>query len=123
MLFILFGIIFTILISNKLIFKYLDKGSYAYLLSTPNSRFKILFTQIKVLGSYLFLIVLIMYLVVAGMGSLRYPDYVDWGVLGYLNLSFLILLISISSITVFASSLFEGKVAFGINVGVPVALF
>ena len=123
MLFIMFGIIYTILLSNKLIFRYLNDGSFTYLLSTPDSRSKLLFTQMKVLGSYLFLMVLLMFLVVAGFGSISHFEHVDWGVIAYLNFSFLIMLLFISSITMFASSLFEGKIAFGLNIGVPIILF
>ncbi len=123
MLFIMFGLIFTILLTNRLVFRYLDKGSMAYLIATPNARSKILFTQIKVIGTYLFAMVSIMFLVLGIIGFINNPDYVDWFILLYMNFSFLMLLVAISGMTVFASALFDGKLAFGLNVFIPVLFF
>ena len=123
MLFLLFGLIFAILLSNKLIFKYLDKGSFVYLHSTPHSRTQILFTQIKVLGTFQFLLALVMFLVVTLGGMIQYPDYVDPLKLLYLNFSYLLLMFALGSFNVFASSIFEGKLSFGLSVGVPVFFF
>ena len=46
MLFILFGLIYINILSNRLIYRYLDCGSIVLLLATPNSRTKIIITQI-----------------------------------------------------------------------------
>lgn len=49
---ILFPLIFSIILSNKLVVKYVDNGSMAYLLATPISRSKIIRTQtIVAIGS------------------------------------------------------------------------
>ena len=61
MLFILFGLIYANLLSNRLIYRYIDRGSIAYLLATPNSRTKIITTQVKVFGTYLFLLAFAMF--------------------------------------------------------------
>ena len=37
--------VFSIMLANKLIMGYIDNGSMAYLIATPNTRFKIVLTQ------------------------------------------------------------------------------
>lgn len=123
MLFILFGLIYANILSNRLIFRYLDRGSIAYLLSTPNSRTKILTTQIKVFGTYLFLLALSMFLITSISGEIFNPSYIDFGKLFYLNFSFLLLLCFIGAIMVLCHSLFEGKLALGTSIGIPVIFF
>lgn len=49
-LMILFPLIFIIILVNKLVASYIDNGSMASLLATPNSRGKIIRTQLP--GSY-----------------------------------------------------------------------
>ena len=44
-LLLVFPMILEIILANKLVAKYVDTGSMAYLLSTPNSRKKIVITQ------------------------------------------------------------------------------
>ncbi len=44
-IFITFPVIYTAIVSNKLIAKHVDSGSMAYLLTTPNTRIKIASTQ------------------------------------------------------------------------------
>ena len=45
-LLIIFPLIFIVLLVNRLVIRYIDKGSIAYLFATPNSRIKIISTQI-----------------------------------------------------------------------------
>lgn len=55
---IAFPLIFIILLSNRLIARYVDRGSMAYLLATPNKRKKIVTTQaIFMIMSVLFLVI------------------------------------------------------------------
>lgn len=123
MLFIMFGLIFTILLTNRLIFKPLDSGSFVYIHSSCNKRSRIIITEILVIITYLFIMALVMFLTISIAGYVKYAEYVNFGELAYLNLSFFTLLVFISSITIFTSSLFEGKLAMGLNVGLPVFFF
>lgn len=123
MLFFLFGLIYANILSNKLIYRYIDSGSIAYLLTTPNSRVKILTTQIKVLGTYLFMLALSMFLITSVSGEIFNPNYVDFSKLLYLNLSFFIFLCFISAIMFLCHSLFDGKTALGTSIGIPVVFF
>lgn len=45
-LLIIFPLVFIVLLVNRLIIRYIDKGSIAYLFASPNSRIKIITTQI-----------------------------------------------------------------------------
>lgn len=45
-LLIIFPLVFIVLLVNRLVIRYIDKGSIAYLFATPNSRIKIISTQI-----------------------------------------------------------------------------
>lgn len=123
MLLIVFGLIFTILLVNRLIFKYLDTGSFVYLLNSPNSRSKILLTQIITILSYLSLFVLTIYLILAIGGTINFSSYVDWLKLLYLNFSFLLLLVFIASLSVLAATLFEGGISFSLMVGLNTVFF
>ena len=123
MLFLLFGIIYTILMSNRLIYRYLDKGSFGFILSTPNSRSKILLTQISVLVTYLLLLSLSMFIITGLGGLILYPDYVDVGRIFYLNASYFLLMLLIGSFNVLSTSAFEGKIAFSFNMMIPIIFF
>ncbi|NLD25792.1 MAG: ABC transporter permease subunit [Acholeplasmataceae bacterium] len=123
MLFIIFGLIFANILSNRLLFRYIDRGSIAFLLATPNSRTKIISTQIKVLGTYLSMMALSMYLIVSVFGEIFNPSYVDFGKLLYLNISFFLLLCFISAIMALCHSLLDGKIAVGSSIGIPVFFF
>lgn len=50
-IFIVFPVIYTVLVANKLIAKHVDTGSMVYILTTPNTRKKIGFTQMVFLIS------------------------------------------------------------------------
>lgn len=56
MLYVAFPCVFLIILSNRLIVKYVDNGSMAYLLSGPLKRRKLVFTQ----GFFLILCLIIM---------------------------------------------------------------
>ena len=45
-LLIIFPLVFIVLLVNRLVIRYIEKGSIAYLFATPNSRIKIITTQI-----------------------------------------------------------------------------
>ena len=123
MLFILLSIIFCVMLANRLIFKYLDQGSFVYLISTPNSRTKILLTQVVTLVGYLFLECLLIFLIVAGYGSIVHPGYVSITKLLYLNFSLLFFLLFLSSMVVFFYTIFESKLASSLSIGIPTLFF
>ena len=56
-LFIVFPMIFSIILSNRLITRYIDKGSMSYILSAPNRRGKIIVTWIFTMVLMIFFLV------------------------------------------------------------------
>lgn len=121
---LLFPLIYVCIAAYRSIAKYVDNGSMAFLLATPNTRQKIAITQgLYLLCSTLFLIVL-----VALMGGIvteaMFPGELEVGRYMLLNLGVLLLFSALSGIGFFASCLFnEAKYALGFGVGVPVFFF
>ena len=61
-LLIIFPLVFIVVLVNRLVIRYIDKGSIAYLFATPNSRIKIIATQI--LNAVLEIFILNLYITV-----------------------------------------------------------
>lgn len=121
---IMFPMIFIIIVGNRLIAKHVDSGSMAYLLSTPNSRLKIVRTQA------LFFIASITtifgFLIVAGIGisQAMFPGDLDIGGFILLNIVTLFLFYAISGISFFFSCIFDDtKHSLSFGAGIPVAFF
>jgi len=123
MLLLLFGLIFIILLMNRLLFKYLDNGSFVYYLTTPNSRVKIIITQLAVILTYIFIFVTTIVLILGISGAINFPEYVDWGQLLYLNFSYFMLLNLIVALSIAVVTIFDGRMASGLLVGLNVVLF
>jgi len=123
MLLLLFGLIFVILLINRLLFKYLDNGSFVYYLTAPNSRVKILMTQLAVILTYMFIFVTTIVLILGISGAINFPGYVDWPQLLYLNFSYFMLLNLIVAVSFAVVTIFEGRLASGLLTGLNVVLF
>ena len=54
---LVFPMVFSILTANRLVARYVERGSMAYLLAAPVNRIKVVFTQFKVLGTGIFALV------------------------------------------------------------------
>ena len=123
-IYMLFPMIFTSMVANKLISSHTDKGSMAYLLSSPNSRSKIIFTQMKVIGTFIF--ALITYITIIGiiMSEIVASGNLDIGRFIILNIGLLVLHLAISGICFLASTIFnETKNAILFGAGIPVVFF
>ncbi len=121
---ILFPLIFTIMLSYKLIGKYVDDGSMAFLLSAPVSRQTLARTQ----GFTLFGMVtdLIASITLIGLifSALLFPGELNIGRYLLLNLGVIFLFFAISGITYLCSTLFnEAKHMLGFSIGILVAFF
>jgi ABC-2 type transport system permease protein len=121
-LILLFPLIYSIIMADRMIAKLVDSGSMAFLLSTPNSRIKIALTQaVFLLGSLLLLIgcVTLVGIIVSQAffpGELDIPRFIR------LNLGAVLLYIALSGIGFFASCLFnESKHSLAFGGGIPVA--
>ncbi len=83
---LVFPIIFILIIGARLVSRYVDTGSMAYLLATPNTRKKIVKTQWTVFN--VLILVLVIYIVGFGLlvSGLMFPNEMD--VIGFLKVNF-----------------------------------
>lgn len=122
---VIFPIIFIIMTANSLIASQVDRGSMAYLLSTPTKRSTIIITQ----AFYLIIALVVMFIIetTAGLVSIQvFQSNTDIVITDFimLNLGLLLLMFAISGISFFFSSycnLTKNSLAFG--AGIPIAFF
>lgn len=117
-----FPMVYCIILGNRLVAKMVDNGSFAYLLSTPNSRAKIVVTQ----GLYALtsLAVLFAALYGAGVGicSAAFPGALDHPQFLRLNATTMLVNMTVMMICFFFSCLFsDSKWATGFGAGLPIA--
>ncbi|NLK96084.1 MAG: ABC transporter permease subunit [Clostridiales bacterium] len=123
-LMLVFPMIFIVIINNMLIMKYIDRGSMASLIATPNSRRKIIVTQ----GISIVLSVIMLMCIMTGIGilcgeimfsgELDIPKYIS------LNFSTLLLQLVIAGISFLAACIVnESKYYYAFGVGIPLLFF
>ena len=106
-LILLFPLIYSIIMADRMIAKYVDNGSMAFLLSTPNSRIKIALTQAVFLLSSLLLLIGFVTLVGVVVSQALFPNELDIPRFIRLNLGVVLLHSSLSGIGFFTSCLFD----------------
>lgn len=121
---IMFPTIYCIIVANRLVARHVDRGSMAYLLSTPNSRLKIVSTQ----AMYLLVTVALLFglVTIAGIGisEALFPGQLDMGSFVVLNLCALLTFFAISGICFFFSCIFnDTKYSLAFGGGLPIAFF
>lgn len=122
---VLMPIVFIIMTANSLIASQVDRGSMAYLLSTPTKRSTVVRTQ----AVYLVMSLIVMFLIVtvSGIVSINvFQSEIDINMTEYLmlNLGLFLLMFATSGISFFFSCLFnltKNSLAFG--AGIPMAFF
>ena len=92
-LLIAFPAIFSIILANRLVVKYVDDGSMAYLLATPQKRFKIVMTQVIFLIACLLLLLAFNTIFIIIVAEIMFPGQIEimefiWLNLGLLRLHF-----------------------------------
>lgn len=121
-LLIAFPIVFIILMSSRLMARYIDRGSMAYLLASPHKRRNIALTQIA--SMVVNLLLLVSFVTVLGIsisqlmfaGELDIPRYI------MLNICWLGLLLFLGSVCFCSASIFtETKYSLGVGGGVCIA--
>ncbi len=123
-LMLVFPMVYSILISNRLIARLVDSGSMVYLLAAPVSRVTVAFTQMKVLATGL--IAMVLYSTVLGIivSHLAFPGLLD--IKGYwlINLGVLALQLLIGGFCFLASCIFnDSRRAVSVGAGVPSFMF
>ncbi|MFQ9511033.1 MAG: ABC transporter permease, partial [Lachnospiraceae bacterium] len=76
-LFKLFPMIFFFILVNRMLIRYIDRGTMAYLLATPNSRIKIVGTQALSICFELFLLLAYICLLVIIISEFMFPGALD----------------------------------------------
>lgn len=81
----IFPAIFMVMVTNSLVCRYVDEGSMAYLLATPNTRRKIVITQWFVLN--IVLLSLVIYILFCGIltSELLFPNELD--IVGFMQVN------------------------------------
>lgn len=123
-LLLIIPMIFEVIIINSFVTKYVDSGSLACILATPNTRKKVIFTQ--VLSILINVLVLITVNALIGYISAEFMFQGELDIKKYilLNISTLLLHFAISGIAFFAACYCndtKGYMSFG--VGLPVAFY
>lgn len=117
----MFPLIYVISIGNRLIAKSVDNGSIAFLLSTPNTRFKLALTQAIFLVTTTFLLIAIVTLSGIIFSEGKFPGALDNSAFLMLNWGAFLTMFTICGITFFFSSIFnESSKSIGFSTAVPV---
>ncbi len=122
LLMLAFPMVYCIILGNKLVAKKVDNGSFAYLLSTPNSRVKIIITQ----GAYALLSVAALFAAIFGVGvvfcEMMLPGHLDIGAFLVLNVTTMLVNMAVMMISFFFSCLFNStKMSLSFGAGIPIA--
>lgn len=114
-------LICIVLLCHRLIIRYVDRGSMAYLLATPNKRIKIIVTQALFLILSMVLLVAYTYVLVYVSGILVFNETVDPVIFLFLNLGLLGLLLFFSGMCFLSACIFnESKYATGVGAGLGI---
>lgn len=114
-------LICIILLCNRLIVRYVDHGSMAYLLATPNKRVKIITTQAGVLCLSIFLLVAYAFLLIIVCGKIFFQESIDLSSFFLLNAGLLGLLLFYGGMAFLSACIFqETKLATGVGAGIAV---
>jgi ABC-2 type transport system permease protein len=122
---ILLPIIYIIMTANSLIASQVDRGSMAYLLSTPTKRSTVVVTQ----AAYLIVALIVMLSIATLVGLLSIQisqSNVDISISDFLmmNLGWFLLMFAISSISFLFSCIFNlSKNSIALGAGIPIAFF
>lgn len=118
---IVIPLIFIILTSNRLVTRYIDRGSMAYLLATPNKRKSIITTQaIFLMGSVL---ALVLYVIsICGItSSIMFPGDLDIKNFLILNVGLYGMLLFFAGLCFFSSCTFnDTRLSYGLGGGLSV---
>lgn len=121
---IVFPMVFAILCGNKLIAKYVDRGSITYLLAAPVKRRTVAFTQMGVLVSGILALVLYVTILEFAASKAHITEAADIWDLILLNTGLLCLHLFIGGICFFCSCLFsDTKYSVGFGAGIPALAF
>lgn len=118
---IVIPLIFIILMVSRLIIRYVDRGSMAYLLATPNKRIKIISTQALMLIVSLLLLVVYTTLLVIICGNMMFSEQIDIAKFVLVNVGLLALLLFLGGMCFLSACLFnDTKLSLGVGAGLSI---
>lgn len=123
-LMLVFPLIFIIVIGNSLVMRYVDTGSMACLLASPNSRLKIIVTQAvsMIAGVTTLMLAITAFGIVCS--EAMFPGDLDIQKYLMLNASTLLVQFAIAGIVFFSACFFnESKNFYSIGAGIPLVFF
>ena len=121
---LVFPMIFCILRGNALIAKYVDRGSMVSLIAAPAKRAAVAFTQMKVITSGVFLLLVYTTALEIVCAESSFPGELNYGQLLALNIGLLCLQLFIAGICYFCSCLFsDAKYSVGFGAGIPALMY
>ncbi len=116
--------IFSLVLTSRLIMNPIDRGSFACLLATPNSRRRIIRTQMTVILGSIAVLILLGYGIGLICAGFMFPGQLDAARYLWLNLELIALQWAVSGIVVLASCLFlDIKKYYLLGAGLPLLFF
>lgn len=117
-------LLFIIVIENSMIMRYVDTGSLACLLASPNSRLKIIITQ----AASIVISIVVLMIGITGMGivcgEIMFPGALDIKRYIMLNGSALLVQLGIAGIVFLSACVFnESKNFYAVGAGLPILFF
>lgn len=122
LIFVVFPLILIILLASRLMSRYNDRGSMAYLLATPNSRGKIVRTQAFVMLMSNICVCVYATIMCIIVSQIAFPGKLEIGKFLILNVGLLCLTIFLSGVCFCSTCIFqESRMANGVGIGASVA--
>ncbi len=116
MIFIFFPLIFIILISNRIMARYIERGSMAYLLATPVKRSTVAFTEAFFLSLSCFILTVYITILCIITSAILFPGNLDVGRFLILNIGLFGVFLCFSGICYCSTCLFsDSKYPYGIG--------
>ncbi len=113
--------IFIILITNRLVGRYVDRGSMAYLLASPHKRRSIIFTQFIVMQLAILALVVYVTLLIIVCSNLMFDPGIDIQKLIVLNIGLYGVLTFFAGVCFLSTCIFnETKLSIGIGAGIVI---
>ncbi|WP_066715606.1 ABC transporter permease subunit [Clostridium sp. Marseille-P299] len=123
-IYLIFPLIIEMVVAHRIIARHVDKGSMAYILSTPNKRTSIAFTQLLFLEACVFVIIVYITIITIICSTIAFPGLLDIGKLLYVNLGLFLLHSALSGICFLGSCIAnDSKTSLSIGVGVTVTFY
>lgn len=121
-LLVVFPLVFIIMLANRLVARYVDRGSMAYLLATPVSRARLIFTQVFVLLAQVLFMVLFVVGLIIGLCEAMFAGQLEMQSFLLLNAGLLGLLVFLAGINFFTSCVFnDTRSSYSVGAGLCIA--